>query len=994
MRHNKLFLLISLIVILAMAAPVSAQVNPPASGVSVNKLSGDVYIVQMKDSPVIAYEGEILGFKATKPAAGKKIDPLSSDVVKYAGYLKDKHDKSLLAVGASGKKLYDYVFSLNGYAARLTASQLAAVKLQPGVAYVWKDELRKPVTDNSPDFLGLTAEDGLWDLGIKGENVIIGVIDTGIWPEHPSFSDRTAANPNGKPGKLDYQQIPGWHGKCVPGQFFTAANCNQKLIGAQYFYEAWGKSGITNDYLSARDHDGHGTHTASTAGGNAGVKASILNNPMGTVSGIAPRARIAVYKALWNDQGGYSSDLSAAIDQAVADGVDVINYSIGSSGIGIGPDDISFLFAQRAGIFVAVSAGNEGPGASTVGSPAGSPWLTTVAASTQDRTYLGSVLTGADMQYFGTSITAGTAELQIVNAADYGDEMCGPGELDEAVAGKIVLCKRGVYARVDKSYAVWMAHGAGMVLYNATDTQTLDTDNHFVPSVHINYTDGAAIKAYIASEGEAANAQLFPGSYTGTTAPSMADFSSRGPNGQSFDVIKPDITAPGVNILAGNTPTPYIGAPGQLFQMIGGTSMSSPHIAGIFALLKEAHPDWTAAMAKSAIMTTAYQAVTKEDGSTPADPFDFGAGHVDPNKAVDPGLVYNAGWNDYLAYLCAVDPSWVSPATCSSLKGAGYSLDPSQMNIPSIAIGELAGIETVKRTVTSVFKGSATYNAEIEAPAGVEVEVVPSSFTLTYGMKQSFDVAFTVTDAAVLNEFSFGSLTWSDGTHIVRIPIAVKPMALAYPGEVYGSGVEGMLDFNVTFGYSGVYSAEPLGLAPATMEPENVLDDPANDINAALETCDWSSFPYQCTGITWHRVLIPAGANYARFQLFDDFTDGEDDLDLYVWGEDGFYGSSGSGTSAERVDSYMPGPGYYEIAVHGWGADGPDANYTLFSWVVGPDMGNMTLSAPSAATLGATEPVTINWAGLDPDQKYLGAVAHNGPAGLIGLTLLNVDTMP
>ena len=278
-------------------------------------------------------------------------------------------------------------------------------------------------------------------MGVKGENVIIGVIDTGIWPEHPSFSDRTRSNVNGKPGKLDYLQVPGWHGKCVPGEMFTAANCNQKLIGAQYFYEAWGRAGITNDYLSARDHDGHGTHTASTAGGNAGVSATILGNDLGTISGIAPRARISVYKALWNDQGGYSSDLSAAIDQAVADGVDVINYSIGSSGIGIGPDDISFLFAQRAGIFVAVSAGNDGPGAPTIGSPAGSPWLTTVAASTQDRAYIGSVVTGDGVEYFGTSITSGTDELQIVDAADHGDELCGPGNLEETVAGKIVLCK-------------------------------------------------------------------------------------------------------------------------------------------------------------------------------------------------------------------------------------------------------------------------------------------------------------------------------------------------------------------------------------------------------------------------------------------------------------------------------------------------------------------------------------------------------------------------
>ena len=376
--------------------------------------------------------------------------------------------------------------------------------------------------------------------------------------------------------------------------------------------------------------------------------------------------------------------------------------------------------------------------------------------------------------------------------------------------------------------------------------------------MHINFTDGSAVKAYITSEGELATAQIFAGSYTDTIAPSMADFSSRGPNGQSFDVIKPDITAPGVNILAGNTPTPYIGASGQLFQMIGGTSMSSPHIAGIFALLKQAHPEWTAAMAKSAIMTSAYQAVTKEDQLTQADPFDFGAGHVAPNAAVDPGLVYNVTWNGYLGYLCTADPSWIAPATCNALKVLGVSLDPSQLNLASLAIGELAGTETLIRKVTNVTPGTpATYTVSVEEPLGVEVAVVPAEFTLAYGASQAFNVTFTVTDAAVLDEFAFGSLTWSDGVHNVRSPIAVKPMALAFPGEVQGYGTDGMLDFDVTFGYSGVYNAEPLGLTPAVMEPENVLDDPANDINTALATCDWSSFPYQCTGITWHMVTIP-----------------------------------------------------------------------------------------------------------------------------------------
>jgi subtilisin family serine protease len=1005
MNKKRLFVLVSIIAILAMAIPAfaqgtSSQLAQPAQ----TKTSSEVYIVQMIDSPAVAYEGGIAGYKATQPAAGKKIDPYDPNVVKYVGYLKDKHDQALNAVGAKGNKLYDYVFSLNGFAARLTPAQVEAVKKQAEVVFVWKDELRQATTDNSPEFLGLTEEGGLWDMGIKGEDVIIGVIDTGIWPEHPSFSDRTGTNPNGKPGKLDYQQVPGWHGKCVPGEMFNASNCNQKLIGAQYFYAAWGKDGITNDYLSTRDHDGHGTHTASTAGGNANIHATILGTEFGTISGIAPRARIAAYKALWNDLGGYTSDLAAAIDQAVADGVDVINYSIGSSGTSIGPDDISFLFAARAGIYVATSAGNAGPDPSTIGAPATVPWVTTVGASTQDRSYIGSVVLGDGSEYFGTTITQGTGDLPIVDAEDAGDELCGPDALDEdLVSGNIVLCKRGKYNRADKSLAVYMAGGAGMVLYNANDEQSKDTDNHWVPSVHINNTDGLAVKAYIDAEGDDATAHINHGVRTDTPAPWMTDFSSRGPNGQSFDILKPDITAPGLNILAGNSPNPYLGAPGQLFQMIGGTSMSSPHVAGVFALLKQAHPTWSAAMAKSALMTTAYQSVMKQDGVTPADPFDFGAGHLNPNPSVDPGLVYNAGWNDYLAYLCAIDPSvFANPAvTCGNLAAAGYSLDPSNVNLPSLAIGALAGTETLTRKVTSVTPGNTDYHVTVEAPAGLTVTVDPEDLNLNFAQTKSFNVTFEVADVGLLNSWVFGSLTWSDGSHDARSPFAVRPVALAAPVEVFGSGEAGSLEYDVAFGYDGTFATENHGLEPAALQTGTVIDDPENDFDTAYDTCDFDSvFPYECTGITWHEVLIPAGTVHARFSLFDDYVDGEtDDLDLYVYFDDGTnpgveVGSSGSGTSAEQVDLSDPDPGTYRVAVHGWQTDGPDANYTLFSWAVGPDNSNFTVTAPAAAVLGTSETVTIDWTGLTPDTKYLGAVSYSDGVNPLGLTLIDVNVPP
>ncbi len=949
-----------------------------------------VYIVQLRDNPVIAYEGDISGLAATKPDRGDHINPNSAKVKKYVKFLDSKHADALAIAG--GEKFYDYFYSFNGFAAVLTPSQAVTMAKLPDVVKLFKDEFKFPVTDNSPEFLGLTAEDGLWDMGYDGEDVIIGLIDTGIWPEHPSFSDQIdLMDRPGSSGKriLAYEDPPDhWYGTCQSGELWSQNDCNNKLIGARYFKDGFTNNEIkiSNDYLSARDADGHGSHTASTAAGNAGVEASILGIDRGVVNGMAPRARIAMYKACWADAGCAVSDLTMAIDQAVADGVDVINYSIGSSSTTLAPDDIAFLFAADVGVFVATSAGNLGPGASTLGSPSWNPWLTTVGASTQDRTFQGSVVLGDASEFFGASVTGGTDVLPLVDSEDAGSELCIPGELNPGVVtGKIVLCKRGDIARVEKSHAVDMAGGAGMILYNASDAQTQNTDNHWVPSVHINNTDGLFIKDYIAAEGAGATAQINGGAFTTIDAPWMAAFSSRGPNGGAMDIIKPDITAPGVNILAANSPTAFLGAPDQLFQSIGGTSMSSPQVAGIFALLKEANPDWSPAMAKSAIMTTAYQDVMKEDGVTPADPFDMGAGHLNPNPAVDPGLVYDAGFIDYLGFLCGNNPANIDQETCNLLIFLGVPTDPSDLNYPSIGIAELAGCQTVTRTVTNV--GSpGTYNVSVDAPPGINVAVSPSTLTLVRGESATYNVTFTTLPCAIMDDWTFGSLTWNDGSHNVRSPIAVRPIAVAAPGDILGTGTDGSFSFDITFGYTGAYTTSAHGLVPADMQPGNVVDDPANDINTALATG---------VGVTFHSVIIPAGTEHARFSLFDDCTDGDDDLDLYIFGPDtvGFpqvvaYGSS---TSEEEINLAAPAPGTYIVVVHGWQTDGPDSDYTLFNWVFGPGVGNMTITAPTAATLGATASVKVDWTGLDEGTKYLGAVSHNYSGGS-RLTLLRVDT--
>jgi subtilisin family serine protease len=960
--------------VLATGVPDGLSVPKAAVNQIANQKERAIYIVRMADDPVVAYNGGVAGLKATKPKRGKKIDPNSKSVIKYANYLKGKHSAALSKVG--GRKIYNYVYSLNGFAAKMNGAQAAKLAAMPDVVSVEKDVKLQLDTNRTPDFLGLTDPGGLWDqLGgseSAGEDVIVGIIDSGIWPENPSFSDR---NEN---GKLVFRHIPGWNGRCRPGENFPASDCNQKLIGATWYNAGYGgdagtKAAFPYEFISPRDADGHGSHTASTAAGNYGVEVNIGSNNLGMVSGVAPRARIAAYKVCWGispDGGCFGSDSVAAIDQAVADGVDVLNFSISGTRTNyLDAVEVAFLFAADAGVFVAASAGNSGPDAGTVAHM--SPWLTTVAAGTKDDFYQGMVTLGDSSTYYGAS-RATAVSGDMIYAGDAGDNLCAIGFLDPAmVAGKIVVCDRGAYARVDKSLAVQVAGGIGMVLAN-TGPGSLNADLHYVPSVHVDQFDGNAIRAY--SQGLDATGALEGNNFLEVEAPFVAGFSSRGPNQAGADLLKPDILAPGVDVLA--AVSPY--SAGQDWDFYSGTSMSSPHVAGLGALLTHAHPGWTPAMMKSALMTTA-TTMTNMGNPIPGGPFAYGAGHVVPNSAVDPGLVYNAGFVDWLGFLCGTGQ--LNAGYCPAI-----GIDPSDLNYPSISIGELAGEQTIIRTVTNV--GSAgTYNVSVDAPAGIDVSVSPSSLTLGSGESASYSVTFTTNGSATIGAFTDGSLTWSDGVHEVTSPLVMRPVQIAAPTELSSDGADNTLSFDITFGYNGDYTAAAHGLEPATTQDGNVVDDPANDINTALGTG---------VGITAHLVYAPVGTAFTRISLFDDYTDGDDDLDLYVWEYPAFnyVGGSGSGTSAEQVDILFPGSEYYYVIVHGWQTDGPDANYTLFDWSVSATPGgNLSLdSAPASATLGSTEVIDLSWAGLDLDMKYLGAVSHSDAGGVFSLTLINVST--
>ena len=961
------------------------------------------YIVVMTGDPAVAYDGGVAGIPATKPADGKRFNANSAAAKAYKAHLRKQHNASLAAVGLpAGAKVNEYTVSLNGYSALLTKNEVDALRSQKNVLRVMKDEIRKPLTDSSGQFLGLTGPGGAYATGYDGRGVVVGVIDSGIWPEHPSFADdgSYAAPPIGplpcEFGTDVYDDLgDGTHEAVNPND--KPFTCNNKLIGAREMLATYREviGADPDEYDSARDDEGHGTHTASTAAGNAGVQATVLGIPRGKITGIAPRAYVVAYKALGN-QGGFTSDLAAAIDQAVEDGVNVINYSIGGGASLTSADDISFLFAADAGVFVATSAGNDGPGAGTIGGPASVPWLTSVGASTQSRFFQGTVALGNGKTYTGASITSGVGAAPLVDAASLGNELCDPTvKFKGSVKGKIVLCLRGVTARVAKSEAVFTGGGVGMIMYERTDQGNLFSDSHWVPSVHVDHTPGVAIKSYIAATSKPTATLIGKQVSTWPHAPTMTDFSSRGPDPVAEDIIKPDVTAPGIQILAGNSPTPDVGTvPGELFQAIAGTSMSSPHVAGLFALLKQAHPDWSAAEAKSALMTSASQDVLDNDRTSKAGPFDMGAGHVRPGKpgsrgsSFQPGLVYDAGFNDYLGFLCDTDRSVFSnpDRTCGNLAAAGVPTKAVDLNLPSIGDSQLAGTATVTRTVTSVATESSTlkYSASVSAPAGYSVSVSPSTFSVKRGQSVTFKVTITNVSAPI-GEWRFGSLTWRDsgGNYSVYSPVAVKASKFNAPGELKGSGVDGSLSFPVQFGYTGAYSAAAHGLVPATLTNATVLQDPDQTFAPSDVGAGATAHTFTLSNVGVFRIAIPPEA-----------TEANADLDVYVYGPaDTLVGSSTLGGTDEQVTLQDPANGTYTVYVHGWQAPGGDSSYTMYSWQISNTPGgNMSIgSAPTSASNGAVGTIQVNWAGATAGQWHLGAVSHHEGSTTLGRTLIEVD---
>ncbi|KAK1353472.1 Subtilisin-like protease [Heracleum sosnowskyi] len=772
--------------------------------------------------------GGIDGFAATAVESDEELDVTSDLVTSYRHHLEQKHDMLLGMLFDHGtyQKLYSYQHLINGFSVHISPEQAEALRHAPGVKSVHRDWKVRRLTTHTPQFLGLPT--GVWPTGggfdKAGEDIVIGFVDSGIFPRHPSFGSH-----NTEP----FGPLPKYRGKCEVDPNTKMEFCNGKIIGAQHFAKAAIAAGVFNptvDFASPLDGDGHGSHTAAIAAGNNGIPVRMHGYEVGKASGMAPRARIAVYKALYRLFGGFVSDVVAAIEQAVHDGVDILNLSVGPNGppattktTFLNPFDAVLLSAVKAGVFVAQAAGNGGPFSKTVLSY--SPWITSVAAAVDDRRYKNHLTLGNKKMIPGICLSPAThagRTFTLVAANDvlldssvvkYSPSDCQKPEVlnKNMVEGNILLCGYSFnfvvgtasIKKVSETAKSLGAIGFVLAVENASPGTKYDPVPVGLPGILITDVSKSMelIEYYNISTARDWTGRVRSFKAVGSigdglrpilhkSAPQVALFSGRGPNIKDYsfqeaDLLKPDILAPGSLIWAAWSPNGtdeanYIGAG---FAMISGTSMAAPHIAGIAALVKQKHFHWSPAAIKSALMTTSttldramrpLQAQQYSGSETvslvPATPFDYGSGHVNPRAALDPGLIFDAGYQDYLGFLCTtpgIDSHEIRNYTNSA---CNYTLGhPSNLNSPSITISHLVKTRTVTRTVTNVAKKE-TYVITARMAPAIAIQTNPSAMTLRPGASSKFSVTLTV--RSVTGAYSFGEVVLKGSRgHMVRIPV-------------------------------------------------------------------------------------------------------------------------------------------------------------------------------------------------------------------------------
>ncbi len=676
-------------------------------------------------------------------------------------------DQSLASAGVSQVPIYRWTEALNGYAVRLTGEQAANLSTDPTVARVEPDSVRQlAARPPAKAATGTTIEQSALGVGVRsprsagGAGVVIAVIDSGLWPESPSFAGTPGLG--ARPRKFA--------GTCQSGAEWPTETCNRKVVGARWFVDGFGPDNIrSSEYLSARDENGHGTQVASVAAGNAQVSVRAAGERFGTLTGVAPQSRLAVYKACWtapdpDDDGCSAADVVTAIDQATADGVDVLNLSVAGSAhssqsgqpsqpgpdnsfVGaVGYDTIerALLGATENDIAVVAAGGNEGDDDYAAHS---SPWVTTVGATNADtargrvNVQGGPALTGAMASRRSVDsrrIVLG-ARMAAPGAEPADAALCLPGSLDAAAAvGAIVVCERGKIGRVDKSAAVAIAGAAAMILTNTT-REAVSIDIHAVPTVHLDRSAARRLTSYLARHPDA-RATVQP---DGTTrAPRrVANWSSAGD--PSAAVVKPDLVAAGTGRLGAIPPQ----ADGERIGYFSGTSAATAEVAGLAALLRSRH-DWSAPAVRS-VLTTSARSI-----GGPA--LRQGSGRSSLTSALDTTLALQVPRGDYRRWLAG-------------------ELGPDKLNTTSIQV-DGSSTRIVTRKITNLGKRVVDLSGAASGFAQHQVRVTPSTLRIRPGESATFRVRISGPRLSPLDD---GVVEWRSqgpgrGGPLMRIPVVLS----------------------------------------------------------------------------------------------------------------------------------------------------------------------------------------------------------------------------
>ncbi|KAF7079676.1 hypothetical protein CFC21_083877, partial [Triticum aestivum] len=645
-------------------------------------------------------------------------------------------------------------------------------------------------TTHTPRMLGLTGplfHAGVWNRTNMGEGMIIGILDGGIAGAHPSF-DGTGMPP--PPAK--------WKGRCD----FNRSVCNNKLIGARSFYESakWRWEGIDDPVLPI-DDSAHGTHVSSTAAGAFVPGANAMGSGFGTAAGMAPRAHLAFYQVCFVGKGCDRDDILAAIDDALDEGIDVLSMSLGADDAGdfaADPIALGGFSSVMRGVFVCTSAGNQGPSPATVANEA--PWLLTVAAATTDRTFSADVKFGNGLvvngeSHYQPSTYMSVQQPLVIDTAP--DGTCSDKTVLTAkqVAGKIVLCiSGGNLTNLEKGSILHDAGAIAMIIVQPEESGLVILPKaHALPATQVESKWSDKIMAYVNSTQSPTAQLVFKGALLGNRmAPVVAPFSSRGPSRQNQGILKPDITGPGVNIIAAvPMPNGLAQPPNEMaykFDIMSGTSMSTPHISGVAVLIKKAHPTWSPAAIKSAMMTTTdtrdgrRMPMLDQDG-LPANLISMGAGYINPTRAMNPGLVYNQSAHDYIPYLCGLGyndhevSSIIHPAPPLSCKQLPV-IHQKDLNYPSITVylDKEPYVVNVSRALTNVDNDVGVYAASVELPPSLSAKVTPDILGFRdVNQVQTFTVTIRTKDGQKMKErIAEGQLKWVSRKHVVRSPILVS----------------------------------------------------------------------------------------------------------------------------------------------------------------------------------------------------------------------------